>query len=47
MINLMRRQWVETIMTNRREIRDLQTLRNGGMASSLLASTSKLPDRHV
>ena len=42
MTNLMRKQWVETIMSERRDILAVQTLRNHVMASSLLASTSIL-----
>ncbi len=42
MTNLMRRQWVETIMGDRRDILAVQTLRNWVMASSLLASTAIL-----
>ena len=40
--NLMRKQWVETIMAERRDILAVQTLRNWVMASSLLASTAIL-----
>ncbi|BBO74258.1 hypothetical protein DSCW_16750 [Desulfosarcina widdelii] len=42
MTNLMRQQWVETIMAERRDILAVQTLRNHVMASSLLASTAIL-----
>ena len=40
--NLMRQQWVETTMAERRDILAVQTLRNWVMASSLLASTAIL-----
>ena len=40
--NLLRRQWVETTMAERRDILAVQTLRNWVMASSLLASTAIL-----
>jgi len=42
MTNVMRQQWVETIMAERRDILAVQTLRNWVMASSLLASTAIL-----
>ncbi len=42
MTNMMRQKWVETIMTDRRDILAVQTLRNWVMASSLLASTAIL-----
>lgn len=42
MTNLMRQQWVQTIMEDRRDILAVQTLRNWVMASSLLASTAIL-----
>ena len=42
MTNLMRQQWVATIMGERRDILAVQTLRNWVMASSLLASTAIL-----
>ena len=42
MTNLMRQQWVQTIMADRRDILAVQTLRNWVMASSLLASTAIL-----
>ena len=42
MTNMMRQQWVMTIMEERRDILAIQTLRNWVMASSFLASTAIL-----
>ena len=42
MTNLMRQQWVQTIMGERRDILAVQTIRNWVMASSFLASTAIL-----
>ena len=38
----LRRMWVESIMTGRRDILSVQTLRNWIMASSFLASTAMI-----